>query len=133
MFVQFDIPDTHIMRRETALALTLLGPVAINRILIRKFDLPPLYDSGVRYRKDRRRNGKRNELLANAYDLVRRGYGDCDDLAAYRAAELQLAGIDAKVCVVRTGPRTLHAVVCNTSGEIIDDPSRRLGMKGKRR
>jgi len=57
-----------------------------------------------------------------------RGGGDCEDLAAWRAAELRIAGEPARVVVVRSAPGVLHAVVRRANGRI-EDPSRRLGMR----
>ncbi len=57
-------------------------------------------------------------------NVVRDGWGDCEDLAGWRAGGLRDSGEDpgAKVVVVRTGKRKLHAVVQRSDGAI-DDPS----------
>ena len=80
----------------------------------------PLYKSGVRYRRERGEDW----LLPSQITT----FADCEDLAAWRAAELQLRGIDAQPTIKRTGPRTWHAVVQWPDGRI-EDPSKRLGMK----
>jgi hypothetical protein len=60
--------------------------------------------------------------------VLERGYGDCKDLATWRAAELNLAGIEAvAVPVPSTLPRTIHIVVRLWNGDR-DDPSETLGM-----
>lgn len=60
-------------------------------------------------------------------NVVRDGWGDCEDLAGWRAAGLRLSGEDpdAKCVVVRTGENKLHAVVRRSTGEV-DDPSLEL-------
>jgi hypothetical protein len=61
---------------------------------------------------------------------IARGWGDCDDLAPWLAAELRESGQDplARAIAVRSGPDTWHAVV-ESRGEILD-PSLWAGMPG---
>jgi len=89
--------------------------------------MPSLYTSGVRYMRER--PGHEEWQLPS--QVLSGGYGDCEDLAAYRVGELRVSGADegARVVIVKTGPRTLHAVVQRSNGEI-EDPSRALGMRG---
>lgn len=88
--------------------------------------LPSLYESGARYERE---HGTENWLLPS--QVIAAGRGDCEDLAAYRAAELRVSGEDpdASAHVIRSGPRTWHAVVARGDGTT-EDPSRRLGMNG---
>lgn len=62
-------------------------------------------------------------------EVLRRGAGDCDDLAPWHAASLRHTGIDpgAEAIVKRSGPKSWHAVVRRSDGSI-DDPSKWLGM-----
>lgn len=83
---------------------------------------PPIYQAGVRYRRDD--PGERWQLPS---ETAAQGGGDCEDLASWRCAELRLGGESCRVVVLRTGPRVLHAVVERASGKI-EDPSKRLGM-----
>lgn len=85
---------------------------------------PRLYDSGVRYERER---GSERWLVPS--QVLELGVGDCEDLAAWRAAELRVSGEDpaALARVVRAGPRTWHAIVERGDGTI-EDPSRLLGM-----
>lgn len=87
--------------------------------------LVPLYESGARYVREPR--GQERWLPPS--EVLLRGHGDCEDLAAYRAAELRLTGEDdaAEARVVRSGPRTWHAVVLRGDGSW-EDPSAVLGM-----
>jgi hypothetical protein len=87
-------------------------------------DLPSLYRSGVCYEP---------ELASEEWQLPSEtdeiGAGDCEDLAAWRCAELRRRGEPARV-VVRPGVRGVwHAIVRRGDGRI-EDPSRRLGMLG---
>lgn len=88
--------------------------------------IPPLYESGVRYQREPL--GAEHWLAPSG--VLGRGAGDCEDLAAWRAAELRVTGEDpnAQAVVVRTGPRTWHAVVAREDGAY-EDPSAMLGMQ----
>lgn len=61
--------------------------------------------------------------------VLRRGWGDCDDLAPYYAASLRASGADpeASAMVRPSGPGKWHAVVQRSNGRI-EDPSRMAGM-----
>jgi len=85
---------------------------------------------GVRWRPEPPGTG---EELALAPVVLERGWGDCDDLAPWRAAELRATGEDpgARAVAMRSGPRRWHAVVRRSSGEI-EDPSRWAGMSSAR-
>jgi transglutaminase-like putative cysteine protease len=85
--------------------------------------IPPIYTAGVRY--IRRDPGERWQTPT---ETMRRGGGDCEDLATWRAAELRARGEPARVIVYRSAPGVLHAVVRRGDGSI-EDPSRRLGMR----
>ena len=80
---------------------------------------PPLYKSGLVYRPEE----VGHEEWQNAVELLRSGEGDCEDLAAYRAAELRMQGEPATVAIVRTRRGTYHAVVRRADGTT-EDPSR---------
>ncbi len=124
MKITFDVPAS-----KATLTAALLGLTAVNVVLLqRKPNAPKLYASGVRYRAE----PKGREKWLTIPQVLSRGFGDCEDLAAWRAAELQCAGIGARAVVIRSGPKTFHAVVRWPDGRI-EDPSRRLGMKGRQR
>jgi len=119
---------------EATLTALLEGLTALNRVLLRRHkNIPWLYESGVRYRAERRGKGGQPEDWANITQVVQRGYGDCEDLSSARAAELQeRCDEDAHAIVVRSGRRKFHAVVLRENGDI-EDPSRILGMGAKQR
>lgn len=122
MRVQFRVPASR-----ATLTAALEGLTAVNYCLLAKSaKVPSLYGSGVRYRRE----PKGTEHWQTAPEVLSRGYGDCEDLAAWRAAELRVAGIPAQAYVLRTGPKLFHAVVRYPDGRI-EDPSKKLGMKGK--
>lgn len=104
-----------------ALEAATTGLVALNRFVLRRAQLPSVYDSGVRYKPER----VRPEEWRTADQIFASNYGDCEDLAAWRVAELQLAGEQAKVKVIRTGRKRFHAIVRRADGQL-EDPSKIL-------
>lgn len=88
---------------------------------------PPLYTSGVRYRREPRGRERWDTI-----DVVfRNAEGDCEDLASIRAAELQRDGEPARAICIRTSRRKFHIVVQRATGEI-EDPSRILLERERR-
>ena len=93
--------------------------------------IPPLYLSGVRYQEE-----PRNWELEH-FDTIPvvygRGWGDCDDLAPIRVAELRFTKEDPRANVavkwkqIAPGKKLYHVVVRRGDGTI-EDPSRALGM-----
>lgn len=61
--------------------------------------------------------------------VLKRGWGDCDDLAPWHAASLRASGVDPEAtAIVRpSGPGRWHALVQRSDGSI-EDPSRAAGM-----
>lgn len=85
---------------------------------------PPLYRSGVRYRRE----GVGREVWQLPSQTASLGYGDCEDLAGWRAAELRAKNIRAEVVFLPLGrPGNWHCVVQWPDGRL-EDPSARLGM-----
>lgn len=76
----------------------LRGVILQNRILIRRGLVPPIYGAfreGLIHFQPEPWAGKFEEF-ADALTCVERGWGDCDDLVAWRCAELQeLEGVAA--------------------------------------
>jgi hypothetical protein len=95
------------------------------------YGLPPLYSSGVRYVREvcRAPNvpGACERFLTPAQSMVERDC-DCDDLAVWRAAELQLRGERARAVAIPSSVGW-HVVVRRADGTI-EDPSKILGMRG---
>jgi len=71
------------------------------------------------------------EHFDHAGVVMRRKWGDCDDLAPWHAASLRVSGEDrgARAVVRRSGPKRWHCVVRRSDGSV-DDPSREAGMPG---
>lgn len=104
------------------LRIALAGLTAMNRALLKLYrDVPPLYSSGVRYR------GEKPDRWETLDLVLARGYGDCEDLSAWRAAELQEQGVNAHADVYNVRANKWHAVVYYPDGTM-EDPSRQLGM-----
>ena len=106
---------------------------------------PSLYDSGVVY--EREPPGR--EDWQDIHTTLRRGGGDCEDLATWRAAELLVRGIPAKAfgkprpmlipascpegaltCQDEPQMGTLWHILVRLPNGKVEDPSRNLGMKG---
>jgi hypothetical protein len=120
MKVTFDIPAS-----AATISAALEGLVATNYVILSRSRNPiKLYRSGVRYRPEAR--GVENWLTIP--QVIKAGVGDCEDLAAWRAAELRFwLGLPARAICYRSGRRKFHAVVAYPDGTI-EDPSRKLGM-----
>lgn len=134
--------DTAFINDPRAVALLARGAlnvtIATNLYLMRSMPeaFPPLYASGVRFAPEPWA-GKIEEF-AHALKVLARMAGDCDDLVAYRVAELRafgcrLAGTPPEKATVRIYGRDkkMHAQVRREDGTI-EDPSRLLGMRGRR-
>jgi hypothetical protein len=94
-------------------------------------DLPLIYRSGVRYQAE----PARQERWQDIPTTLRRQQGDCEDLACWRAAELNARfGVPARPQVIVTrvlsdGRRLYHVIVRMPDGSV-EDPSFLLGMRG---
>lgn len=134
----------------------LRGVVANNRLCIRYRKahgrpIPPLYRSGVVY--EREPWAGKYEEFADMLTVLRRGWGDCDDLAAWRVAELREQGENATIRIYwrkrrapgDRSPLTMHVQVRRGPGAVpggkavktaagdksigpVEDPSRYLGL-----
>ncbi|SRR6266508_2497041 len=105
------------------------------RWLLRHPYAPPLYKSGVVYQRE----PPGQEDWQDIPTTLRRRNGDCEDLACWRAAELQvrkwpaIAFGRARPMLVpgQREPGTLwHIQVLHPTG-VVEDPSRRLGMDAR--
>lgn len=126
----------------------LMGVVEVNRILIRRRHVPPIYESGVVF-KGEPWAGKKPVIVAakgcwmklpgldefaDCLTTYKRGCGDCDDLVAWRVAELKEQGVEAGVKIYwrdhkRNGRnvRLFHAE-CRLPDGGVEDVARNLGM-----
>lgn len=117
-----------IKRSRKAMLFMLDALVRHNLLWLGTYNAPGLYDSGVIYRPERG-----TEAWQDIPSILQKGYGDCEDLASYRCAELQFMGIAARPYIKwrdtedGAGGTTYHAVVHLPSG-LVEDPSAALGM-----
>lgn len=88
--------------------------------------LPALYAAGIRYVRE----PYRRERWQTALETLSRKVGDCEDLAAYLCAQLVFQGEAARVYCYAPRPGLIHCVVRRADGQI-EDPSKKLGMRGK--
>lgn len=106
-------------------AAALEGLVQVNGLVLDKDPrIPPIYAAGVRWKPIPHDNWRRADQIAGE------GWGDCEGLSAWRAAELRRSGEDpgARVGCYHTGPKKYHAIVIR-GDDSIEDPSVWLGMK----
>lgn len=101
-------------------------------------ETPDLYSAGVTYKPERRRLTKNGKVLEYGEEwqtipwVIYRGYGDCEDLGAWRAAELRAkyriqASPYIKVRRMPDGFWRAHVVVRWPDGRL-EDPAAKLGM-----
>ncbi len=122
LHVTMDIPANREAIESAVEGLTALNYDMMRQAGVAGGGFPALYDSGVVYRREKRGQ----EDWQPATRLLGAGQGDCEDLAAYRAAELRVDGEPATVAIKPTRGGTMyHAVVRRASGAI-EDPSRIL-------
>lgn len=125
LHVRIDVPPIPEALEAVAEGLVRLNVFYLEYADERGIELPPLYESGIVYRREPR-GREWWESAADLLGVVDDRSGDCEDLAAFLAAERRYYhGEDAIVRVVPTSRGTFHAVVENEDGEI-EDPSRVL-------
>lgn len=92
-----------------------------------RWNLPPLYKSGVRYRADPA-YGTGVERWQTPLDTYRAGFGDCDKLVWWRLCELWFIGKPASCRAVWSGHR-MHVLIRHSFDESgpLEDPSIILG------
>ena len=103
--------------------------VQANQNLLRNLKVPPLYQCGVRYQNEPEGT---NEEFALIPVVLARKWGDCDDLAPWRCAELREQGENAKIRVswkvYKPSGFALYHVTVRRADGTIEDPSKILGM-----
>lgn len=102
------------------------GLIIFNRRYIQRHRPPPLYSSGVVYRRE----PKRSERFRTMRLVYGAGHGDCEDLASIRCAEYRERGINARIRITwqRQPNGRLWHVTCRLPDGTNEDPSKRLGM-----
>jgi hypothetical protein len=134
---KLNVPDNPIARNKS-LQIMLWALVSWDVYLLQLYrkagkPLPPIYTADVRYIREPEGQEEWLDVMA----VLKAKGGDCEDLAAWRCAELRVDGVPARpawrhriVENVDTKKQfsLYHIVVWTPSG--IDDPSARLGMGG---
>jgi hypothetical protein len=128
MRIRLAIPDRHITPE--VLESVLEATTRANQGMLAAGEAPGIEDAirkGLRWKPEPYTDGEHFDLASHAH---RRGWGDCDDLAPWLAAEMRHHGVHAVPKVYRSGPGRYHVVVQDGEGRI-HDPSKWAGM-GKR-
>lgn len=127
MFIKFPLPlfrdPKHSARDRGILAIYLDALTRTNRAFLSSGKYPPLLESGVRYRREPRGM----EIWSPVPVVLSRGYGDCEDLACWYAAET--AGTPHIIQRRRRGGGLLFHIVTRLPDDRLIDPSKILGMK----
>lgn len=119
-----------VARRLTAVAR---GLVALARLDLLERPREPLYELARRGLVVYRREPPPRERWLCPSLVMGEGWGDCEDLAAWRAAELRLAGQKARVWVRPSGKSLFHAVVVLENGEVEDPSAEVIQIERRRR
>jgi len=124
--VKIAIPEAHVSK--PVLDAALESVTRLNEQMLASGEVPSferMLHYGVKWRPE----PPGDEHFDSADRVIKRGWGDCDDLAPAHAASLRHSGEDpgAVAVVRRSGPKRWHAVVQRSDGSI-DDPSKRAGM-----
>lgn len=125
LHVRINVPPVPAAIEAVVEGLVLLNVWMFEHADVSGVDVPDLYTSGITYRRE----PIGREWWENAHDalgVTSDRSGDCEDLAAYRAAELRVFEDDyAIVRVVPTRRGKFHAIVEREDGTL-EDPSRIL-------
>lgn len=126
MRVQVAIPEPHVTK--PVLDSALEAVTKLNEQMITSGEVPS-FERGLRYGVQWRPEPPGDEHFDSAEKVLKRGWGDCDDLAPWHAASLRASGEDpnATAVVRKSGPKRWHAIVQRGDGSV-DDPSLRAGM-----
>lgn len=120
-----EMPASHAALKAMLWALTMIDVAELKA----HPEIPPLYESGVRYEEEPPGQEDWQDILT----CLKLKIGDCEDLACWRAAELRARyGVAAEPTfnykVRRGGGYLYHIQVRHPDGRI-EDPSRVLGMR----
>lgn len=127
MDVRIAVPDQHVSKDILDAGLEM--NTRVSESLMRGGEAPTFTDAvkgGVQWKPE----PPGAERFDNALTVGKRGWGDCDDLAPMRAAELRVSGKDpaARAVAYKSGPGRWHAIVQRGDGQL-EDPSRTAGMR----
>lgn len=126
--------STPVLREPELFAKTVRGAldgvVLLNQATLRAYPrIRPLYQSGIPY--DREPTG--TETIRDIVEVIKRGWGDCAHLAAWRCAELLNAGEKANLRIVwqvhPSGKRRIFHVLVRRGNGTVEGPSEYCGMR----
>src|SRR5882724_972497 len=126
MRINVAIPESHV--EAPVLDAALEATTRLNESLLDAGQIPT-FEKGLKYGVKWQPEPPGQEHFDHGGIVMKRRWGDCDDLAPWHAASLRTSGEDphATAIVKRSGPKTWHAVVLRGDGSV-DDPSKRAGM-----
>lgn len=130
MRIRLAVPDElDDQDRKAALDAALESVTRSNTPMIRSGKIPPAAAAIRASKVEWRPEPPGDEHFDLPSTMLRRGWGDCDDLAPWHAASLRASGTDpgARAVVRKSGPQRWHAVVQRSDGSI-EDPSKAAGM-----
>lgn len=134
---KFSVPDSS-KARDRVLQISLWALIDWDRFYLawnreQGTPIPSIYQAGVRYIRE----PEGQEEWLDIGEIIARHGGDCEELAAWRVAELREQGIDARpawrhrrVSTPSGKEASLYHILCWIPGTGFDDPSQRLGMGG---
>src|SRR5258706_3949910 len=126
MRINVAVPEAHVTA--PVLDAALESVTRLNESLIQRGEVPT-FTQGLHHGVKWKPEPPGQEHFDHAGVVMKRKWGDCDDLAPWQAATLRHSGEDPGAFAVaqRSGPKRWHAVVQRSDGSI-DDPSKRAGM-----
>jgi hypothetical protein len=121
VWLQINVPASSVEELEECLEL--LTKIAERQV--RRHKLPhPYVVAGLGYEREPRPR----ERWQTPVETLRRGVGDCEDLATFLAGWLRAHGDPRARAFLQESPGVgYHALVRTGSGQVLD-PSRKLGM-----
>lgn len=127
MRINVAIPESHV--DAPVLNSALEAVTRLNEEMIRSGEVPTFEEALKKYGIKWKPEPPGAEHFDHAQTVMRRRWGDCDDLAPWQAASLRVTNEDpnAKAEVYKSGNKRWHAIVSRGDGST-DDPSKRAGM-----
>ena len=117
----------------------LLGCIQLldEQFLLSHPKFPRIYESGVHYQREPAHHEYKSNRIESEErwltipECYAQGWGDCDDLAPWLAAERRVRDkdADARAVIRKVATHKWHVVVARGDGSI-EDPSKVLGMPG---
>src|SRR4051812_16639207 len=109
MRIQVAVPEAHV--EAPVLNAALESVTALNESMLRTGEIPTFTEAVKAGRVRWQPEPPGQEHFDHAKRVLQRGWGDCDDIAPFYAAELRATGQDpgARAVAKRSGPKRWHA------------------------